>query len=84
VPRRKYRQVDLCPQLAALLKVFGEGRHSGLLFANKMGKPLSQTIFFALSSPDPQRTWCGEGRLPCDAAISHHMVEKTADSRRPD
>jgi integrase len=38
-----YRQVDVCPQLTELLKAFVEGRQSVLLFANKSGKPLSQT-----------------------------------------
>jgi len=35
--------VDVCTELVAPLKAFVEGRRSGLLFANKSGKPLSQT-----------------------------------------
>ncbi len=38
-----YRQVDLCPALAALLKALVGHRRSGLFFANRAGKPLSQT-----------------------------------------
>jgi integrase len=37
------RQVDLCPTLADLLKAFVGDRQSGLVFANRVGKPLSQT-----------------------------------------
>jgi integrase len=38
-----YRKVDLTPELAVLLRSFIAGRQSGLLFANKAGRPLSQT-----------------------------------------
>lgn len=38
-----YRQVDVCPTLANLLKQFIGDRQSGLIFANGAGKPLSQT-----------------------------------------
>lgn len=41
--KNAYRQVDLCPELASLLKAFIGDRKSGLLFANREGKPLSQT-----------------------------------------
>jgi|HubBroStandDraft_2_1064218.scaffolds.fasta_scaffold00832_9 integrase len=41
--KNAYRQVDLCPALAALLRAFLTNRNSGLVFANKSGKPLSQT-----------------------------------------
>ena len=41
--RNAYRQVDLCSSLADLLKVFVGERRSGLVFANRVGKPLSQT-----------------------------------------
>jgi len=41
--KNAYRQVDLCSSLAALLKAFVGDRHSGLVFANRLGKPLSQT-----------------------------------------
>jgi Phage integrase family len=37
------RQVDLCPALAELLKTFVGDRQSGLVFANRAGKALSQT-----------------------------------------
>ena len=37
-----FRQVDLHPSLAMLVKVHGE-RKSGLLFSTKNGKPISQT-----------------------------------------
>jgi integrase len=40
--KNAYRQVDLCPKLAALLSEFVKDRQ-GLLFANKKGAPLSQT-----------------------------------------
>jgi integrase len=38
-----YRQIDVCSDLANLLKQFVGSRHSGQLFANGSGKPLSQT-----------------------------------------
>ena len=38
-----YRQIDVCRDLANLLKQFVGNRQSGLLFANGSGKPLSQT-----------------------------------------
>jgi integrase len=41
--KNAYRQVDLSPDLANLLNAFVTNRRSGLLFANKEGKPLSQT-----------------------------------------
>jgi integrase len=41
--KNAYRQVDLNSELAQLLKTFVGDRQSGLLFANKAGKPLSQT-----------------------------------------
>jgi len=37
------REVDLCPSLTAMLKVFVGERKSGLLFQTKNGKPISQT-----------------------------------------
>ena len=41
--KNAYRQVDLCPPLADLLKSFIADRKSGLVFANRSGRPLSQT-----------------------------------------
>ncbi len=41
--KNAYRQVDLSPDLANLLKSFLAERQSGFLFANRAGKPLSQT-----------------------------------------
>jgi integrase len=41
--KNAYRQVDLSSELARLLKTFVGNRQSGLLFANRVGKPLSQT-----------------------------------------
>jgi integrase len=41
--KNAYRQVDVHSALAALLRVFVGERRSGLLFANRAGKPLSQT-----------------------------------------
>jgi integrase len=38
-----YRQIDVCTDVAKLLKQFVEDRQSGLIFANGAGKPLSQT-----------------------------------------
>jgi integrase len=38
-----YRQIDLTPALAVLVDSFVHGRQAGLLFANRAGKPLSQT-----------------------------------------
>lgn len=38
-----YRQVDLAPALADLLKTFIGDRREGLVFANRTGRPLSQT-----------------------------------------
>jgi integrase len=38
-----YRQVDLCPSLAAFLKQFIGERREGLLFATRTGKPLHQS-----------------------------------------
>jgi integrase len=38
-----YRQIDVCTDLARLLKQFIGDRRSGLLFANGASKPLSQT-----------------------------------------
>jgi hypothetical protein len=38
-----YRQVDLCPALAALLKQLITERCEGLLFATRTGKPLHQS-----------------------------------------
>jgi integrase len=45
IPKTKsaYRQIDVCTQLAALLKQFVGERHSGLVFTNLSGRPLSQT-----------------------------------------
>ncbi len=40
--KNAYRQVDLCADLAALLKTF-IGNRTGLVFTNRAGKPLSQT-----------------------------------------
>lgn len=41
--KNAYRQVDLCTSLADLLKAFIGDRESGLVFCNRVGKPLSQT-----------------------------------------
>jgi len=41
--KNAYRQVDLCKDLADLLKAFVGCRQSGLLFMNRVGEPLSQT-----------------------------------------
>jgi integrase len=41
--KNAYRQVDVCSDLARLLKDFVKDRQPGLLFANKFGEPLSQT-----------------------------------------
>jgi integrase len=38
-----YRQIDVCPELAKLIKEFIGDRKSGLVFANGTGGPLSQT-----------------------------------------
>lgn len=38
-----YRQVDLCTDLAILLKAYVAGRHRGWVVANRRGRPLSQT-----------------------------------------
>jgi integrase len=38
-----YRQVDVCTELAKLLKQFIGDRQSGLVFTNRAGGPLSQT-----------------------------------------
>jgi len=38
-----YRQIDVCPELAKLIKEFIGDRKSGLVFANGNGGPLSQT-----------------------------------------
>jgi integrase len=38
-----YRQVDVCPELANLLKQFIGDRQAGLVFTNRAGGPLSQT-----------------------------------------
>jgi integrase len=41
--KNAYRQVDLCSSLAQLLKTFVGDRQTGLVFSNRIGKPLSQT-----------------------------------------
>jgi integrase len=41
--KNAYRQVDFCPKLAEILRTFAKDRQSGLLFANKWGKPLSHS-----------------------------------------
>ncbi|HEU5409171.1 MAG TPA: site-specific integrase [Nitrospira sp.] len=41
--KNAYRQIDVCPKLAELLKAFVKDRQAGLLFVNTIGKPLSQT-----------------------------------------
>jgi integrase len=41
--KNAHRQVDVSPKLAELLTAFVADRQSGLLFANRSGKPLSQT-----------------------------------------
>lgn len=41
--KNAYRQVDVCPKLAELLRTFVKDRQPGFLFVNKSGKPLSQT-----------------------------------------
>lgn len=41
--KNAYRQVDLCPTVAHLLKTFIGDRASGLVFRNQGGRPLSQT-----------------------------------------
>jgi len=41
--KNAYRQIDLCKPLASLLKSFVDDCANGLVFANKAGKPLSQT-----------------------------------------
>lgn len=38
-----YRQIDVCPEISKLLSDFIGDRQSGFLFANRAGKPLSQT-----------------------------------------
>ena len=38
-----YRQIDLCPSLAAVLKQFAGERREGLLLATGSGKPLHQS-----------------------------------------
>jgi len=57
--KNAYRQVDLSPKLADLLKSFVADRQSGLLFANKSGKPLSQTNLLRRSLPPHQRNHRG-------------------------
>jgi integrase len=41
--RSAYGQIDVCPELANLLKQLIQDRQSGLIFANGAGGPLSQT-----------------------------------------
>jgi integrase len=41
--KNAYRQIDLCPPLASLLKAFVGDHQSGLVFTNAAGKPISQT-----------------------------------------
>jgi integrase len=41
--KNAYRQVDIDSDLAKLLKTFICARQPGFLFANKVGKPVSQT-----------------------------------------
>jgi integrase len=41
--KNAYRQLDICPKLAELLRGFVKDRQAGLLFTNKASKPLSQT-----------------------------------------
>jgi integrase len=41
--KNAYRQVDISSELAKLLKSYIAGRQAGFLFANRAGKPLSQT-----------------------------------------
>jgi len=41
--KNAFREVDLAPELAKLLKSFVGDRRSGLVFANNAGRPLSQT-----------------------------------------
>jgi integrase len=46
--KNAYRQVDVCPKLAELLKAFAENRQ-GLLFVNQKGAPLYQTVLLRQS-----------------------------------
>jgi integrase len=41
--KNAYREIDLCTALADLLKAFIGDRQSGLVFTNRVGKPMSQT-----------------------------------------
>jgi len=41
--KNAFREVDLAPELAKLLKSFVGDRKSGLIFTNQAGRPLSQT-----------------------------------------
>jgi integrase len=41
--KNAYRQLDLCTELAGLLRTFVGDRQSGLVFTNRVGEPLSQT-----------------------------------------
>jgi integrase len=41
--KNAYRQVELCDQLAGMLRVFVAERQSGLVFRNRIGLPMSQT-----------------------------------------
>jgi integrase len=41
--KNAYREIDLCTALADLLKAFIGDRQSGLVFTNRVGKPLSQS-----------------------------------------
>ena len=82
--RNAYRQLDISSPLAELLRAFVGNRQSGLMFANKFGKPLSQTNLLRRSlHPHLGGTRSRKGRIPCDATIESYLASKTAGSRRP-
>jgi integrase len=74
-----YRQIDLCPSLAAVLKQFIGERREGLLFATRTGKPLHQSNLLRRSLHPIPKQWVwrrpafmrsgGFARLGCGNSI---------------
>ncbi len=79
------RDIDLHPDVAAMLKRFVGNRTSGFLFSSKNGLPLLQSNVLRLSlHPLAQKigsTEIGSTRI---SAVPHDVAEKTKRTRRSD
>lgn len=78
------RDIDLHPDIAAMLKSFIGNRTSGLpLWLEDRTSPLAIERLEALSAPTAQEVRPTKGGSPRISALPHDLAEKTTCSRRP-